>query len=450
MPKEIDLSEKQTVAWDFLEEDKEVTEVFYGGAAGGGKSFFGCLWQIHRRMQYEGTRGLIGRSELKNLKKTTLKTFFDVAKTYFGMTNGNGYVYKEQKGEIIFDNGSEITLQDLKLYPSDPDFNSLGSLEISDVFIDECTEITLKAFEIVNSRIRYKINEVGGAPKTLLAGNPANNWVKHRYVLDKNNHSFDLEPHQVFVPALVDDNPDEEFKRLYRMQLSKLNKYDKARLLHGDWIVNKNEQPFFYEFDRAKHVVKGKIPIKPYEPLWLAWDFNINPCTVILAQKILGVGCFINQCHQVNGGTRRVLEKIAFAGSYMLKVTGDRSGNSGNSAAGVLPTGELNTDFSQIKEAFRLSDKSLVSTQAANPRHKHSRDICNTALFRIPYFISEEDCQALITDIETAMPTKQGGLLKDRDKGHPQDAGDAFRYLNNAWWPEGMKDINKFADAILT
>ena len=73
------LTKKQTIAIDILEDDS-TTELYYGGAAGGGKSVLGCYWQLKRRLKFPGTRGFIGRSELKNLKKTTLNSFFEVCK----------------------------------------------------------------------------------------------------------------------------------------------------------------------------------------------------------------------------------------------------------------------------------------------------------------------------------------------------------------------------------
>lgn len=58
------LSVKQTIALDYLE-DKTTNELFYGGAAGGGKTALGCYWQIKNRLKYPGTRGLIGRAKFK-------------------------------------------------------------------------------------------------------------------------------------------------------------------------------------------------------------------------------------------------------------------------------------------------------------------------------------------------------------------------------------------------
>ena len=148
------LTKKQTKAIDYLEDDT-TTELLYGGGAGGGKSAFGCYWQIKRRLKYPGTRGLIGRSKLKVLKDTTLKSFFEIAKMqglekelHYRVTSAHD---KENPNCILFFNGSLIYLKDLFLYPAkDPEFDDLGSLEITDAFIDECNQIVEKCKGIVN------------------------------------------------------------------------------------------------------------------------------------------------------------------------------------------------------------------------------------------------------------------------------------------------------------
>lgn len=142
------LNIKQTEALDFLEDDK-TEEVLFGGAAGPGKSSLGCYWQIKRRLKYPGTRGFIGRAKFNTLLETTLKTFFEIAEKQ-GLKRGNhfdltGSWDKENKNCIIFKNGSLIFLRDLFQYPSDPEFDELGSLEITDAFIDECSQVVRKA-----------------------------------------------------------------------------------------------------------------------------------------------------------------------------------------------------------------------------------------------------------------------------------------------------------------
>ena len=116
----------------------------------------------------------MGRSKLKALKETTLNTFFQISSD-LGLKDQ--YNYNAQSGIIYWKNGSEIILKDLFLYPSDPNFDGLGSLEITGGFIDECNQITKKAWQVVKSRMRYKLNEYNLTPKLFGSCNPSKNWV---------------------------------------------------------------------------------------------------------------------------------------------------------------------------------------------------------------------------------------------------------------------------------
>src|SRR3990167_4738090 len=166
--KKIRLTQKQHQALDYLN-DQETTEVFFGGGAGGGKSFLGCLWIISWCITYPNTRYLIGRAHLKTLRESTLLTFFKVCKEEFSLVAGIDYKYSMMESKITFlKNGSEVYLKDLYLYPADPEFDSLGSTEYTAAFIDEVSEINLKAKNIVMSRLRYKLDEYSLLPKLLL------------------------------------------------------------------------------------------------------------------------------------------------------------------------------------------------------------------------------------------------------------------------------------------
>lgn len=223
------LSIKQTQALDYLE-DKITKEVIYGGGAGGGKSILGCYWILKNCYKYAGTRWLIGRSKSKTLKETTLNSFFEVCKMQ-GLQADVDYAYNQQSGTIKFPNGSEILLKDLFLYPSDPDFDELGSLEITGAFVDECNQIVEKAWNIVKSRIRYKLDDYGLIPKILGTCNPSRGYVYYNFYkpfVDKK-----LEHTKAFVESLVDDNPF--ISQHYKENLMSLDIKSKQRLLLGNW-----------------------------------------------------------------------------------------------------------------------------------------------------------------------------------------------------------------------
>jgi phage terminase large subunit len=221
------LLKKQDNAVYYLK-DNETKELIYGGAAGGGKSALGVLWLIEQCQTYPGTRWLMGRSKLKALKETTLNTFFEQSSL---LQLNNQYTYNGQSGVIYWNNGSEILLKDLCLYPSDPNFDSLGSLEITGAFIDECNQITYKAWQIVKSRIRYKLNQYGIKPKMLGTCNPAKNWVYAQFYLKDKNETLDND--KKFIQALPTDNP--HLPQSYLDSLLSLDDNSKQRLYYGNW-----------------------------------------------------------------------------------------------------------------------------------------------------------------------------------------------------------------------
>lgn len=246
------LTKKQTIAIDYLN-DSVTTEVLFGGAAGGGKSALGCLWLIENCIKFVGSRWLMGRSELKTLKKTTLVSFYDVAKG-LGLRANVHYNYNQQSNEIHFVNGSTIICQDLALYPSDPNFDSLGSLEITGAFIDECNQITSLAKEVVGSRIRYKLDEFGIMPKLFMSCNPAKNWVYNQFF--KPNKEKTLSENKKFVQAFVTDNP--HISKHYIAKLNEMSEVSKQRLLFGNWEYD-DSLDILIPYDSILNLYSNKI-----------------------------------------------------------------------------------------------------------------------------------------------------------------------------------------------
>ena len=222
-------TERQQLAIEYLF-DKTTKEVLFGGAAGGGKSWVGCSWLVLLCMKYPNTRYLMGRSKLDALKKTTLNTFFEVCSSW-NLEANTHYTFNGSSNIITFINGSEIILKDLFLYPSDRNFDSLGSLEITAAFIDEANQITEKAKNIVASRLRYKLDENGLIPKMLMTCNPAKNWVYTEYYRPAKDKT--IKPYRKFIQSLVGDN--EYISQHYEKQLFELDELSKQRLLYGNW-----------------------------------------------------------------------------------------------------------------------------------------------------------------------------------------------------------------------
>ncbi len=235
---------KQHLAWQYLN-DKITSEVLYGGAAGGGKTYFGCAWQIIRRLSYPGTRGLIGREVLKSIKGSTMITFKEVCKA-FELQWGKDLKYNGQDHVVTFSNGSEIEFRELAYRPSDPEYERLGSVPWTDAFLEEASQITEKAFEVVNSRLRWMLDVYDLEAKTLLTCNPTDGWLYKEFY--KPASLKKLSNHRKFIQALVKDNPNPKFVKLYLKQLEKIKDVrTKARLLEGDWEYHTDANTLFFQ-----------------------------------------------------------------------------------------------------------------------------------------------------------------------------------------------------------
>ena len=237
----IEFHDKQKEALSYLAIDNECRQLLYGGSAGSGKSFLGCDWQIKRRLKYPGTRGLIGRAELKKLRLSTLATFFEIC-TKYNLIAGKHFTYNGQDHVINWYNGSQIILMDLADMPSDADFSRFGSLEITDYFVDEASEVSEKCINILNSRVRYKL--INDNPKGLLTCNPHKGWLYREFFDAQRNNS--IRKDRRFIQALPTDNP--HISPVYIESLQMLPDIDRKRLLEGDWDYDETKDRL-YEYD---------------------------------------------------------------------------------------------------------------------------------------------------------------------------------------------------------
>lgn len=225
------LTKKQSLALDYLE-DTTTREILFGGSAGGGKSLLGCYWQLKARCRYPNTVGCIARERLKDLKETTLITFFEVARM---LNITDLFSYNASEYRATFYNGSMIFFKELFAYPSDPDFVGLGSLELTDAFIDEAGGIKEKAKTILTTRIRK--NLINGVPKLLLSANPTKNWLYREFYRKWADN--ELPNDMKYIPANATEN--DFISPAYIDSLNRLTGIDRERLRDGNWDYSESE-----------------------------------------------------------------------------------------------------------------------------------------------------------------------------------------------------------------
>lgn len=221
------LTKKQIKALDYLTDNK-TKFIGYGGAAGGGKSWIGCVWLALMCESLPNSKWFIGRDSLKDTRASVLFTFRKVARAY----NITGWRYVDN--HIIFECGSVIEFIDLSWYPQkDPMFERLGSKEYTGGWIEEGSTVKKLAYEVLKSRInRWYNSEYGIVGKILVTFNPRKNWVdKTFYRPFKGNKQ---EKDTRFIYALAKDNPHLPNEYIETLENIK-DKPTRERLLNGNF-----------------------------------------------------------------------------------------------------------------------------------------------------------------------------------------------------------------------
>jgi hypothetical protein len=262
---------------EFLAAPEKV--VFYGGAAGGGKSYaliFDAIRYAHR----PAMRALILRrrnSELKELisvsqqfyKKLFPGAHFNQSKMiwYFpsGATLEFGYFEKEtDKERYIGLPYSYIAWDEIQLQKSPEGFDFLFSrLRTTDPEIDCYVRCT---------------GNPGGAP-----------WVKQRFIDPAPyNTTFaryspgeeDSAVSYKFIPATLFDNPYLTEDGEYEKTLKQMPKARVQQLLYGDWDTVDDG---FFGFDKAVHIKDEKPPM--HWPIISSMDYGwVDPASCLWAK----------------------------------------------------------------------------------------------------------------------------------------------------------------------
>lgn len=312
-----------------------------GGAGGGGKSYVGSCWIIISCLHFPDSRAVVARKTLKALKGSTFNTIKLVLRTW-GLEKDRHYKINNVEGLITFYNGSTISLIELEDLPSDPEFERLGSNEWGFGFVDECSQVSEKAIEVLFSRLRWNTAETFVYPRLLLTTNPCMNWVRTRFVKDENGDPPKLQKHEAYVPFTVFDNPNKQFVATYRASLDKISDVvTRNRILYGNWdFADTNEAAAYWNFNGDEHLVDGlkEKCYNPLNPLILSFDFNVAPYMSCLAiqidydhKNIYILEEILGKPEDKENNTPKLAEKISkkyLAEKHMggLVITGDPSG----------------------------------------------------------------------------------------------------------------------------
>lgn len=254
----LQLSTKQSLALSLLD-DPQIVELDFGGAAGGAKSWTVALWMILQCRNYPGIRIGLGRKELQRLKQTTLVTILREVHPVLGVKESE-FRFRGDSNTLIYENGSEIQLFDLAYQPSDPDYDTLGSLNLTHVVIEEVGEIREKAKEVFGSRKdRYLNHKYGITGKLVMTQNPSQNFTRNQFYNPYVAHGGgeyqkwkigsvyvngeERDGYRCFVKSLPTDNPF--LSKNYIETLKRLPTKERKRLYEGNWDYADDEDSLF-------------------------------------------------------------------------------------------------------------------------------------------------------------------------------------------------------------
>lgn len=223
------------------EDCKFLSFIFFGGGAGGGKSWFGCELTLTNCYFYPESRWFIGREERTTLMRSTFVTWNKVCK--FHKIPPEDWKLNGQYNYIEFINGpakgSRVDLLDLKYLPSDPEYDRYGSSEYTGGWIEEGQEVDFGAFDVLKSRVGRHLNQQYKlSPKLLTTLNPTKGWPYR--VVYKPWREGTLPADYGFIQSLYRDNPHTAGQ--YGRQLDSLkSKVKRLRLKDGKWEYEDGE-----------------------------------------------------------------------------------------------------------------------------------------------------------------------------------------------------------------
>jgi len=226
--------------------DADESEVLFGGAAGGGKSYGQTVDALLFALKYKGSKQLILRRTFAELDKSLIRTALAIFPRELFTFNSSSHVGKFKNGSVI-DFGYCATENDVYQYQS---------AEYDVIRFDELTHFTENQYVYLLSRVRG----ANGFPKQIKSstnpGGIGHSWVKARFVDPAPPESRFIGEDgmsRIFLPSLLKDN---SFLRKgdpgYEKRLLALPEKEKKALLYGDWNIFDGQ--YFSEFKRELHV----------------------------------------------------------------------------------------------------------------------------------------------------------------------------------------------------
>lgn len=224
-------------------------------------------------------------------------------------------------------------------------------------------------------------------------------------------------------------------RKVFLEQLQDIDPYYYQVYTLGIWGRRENNSPFFFAFDRDKHI-KPTVHNKSLETI-AAFDFNRSPMSCQVWQT--DYSTWINCIEAIKLPDSDIYKTCDYLTEHypgvLWVVTGDATGR----ASSALVKDNLNY-YKVIKAKLNLGDRQ-IKVPTINPNIQENKVLCNAVLQRVNVAIDPVKCKALIFDLTNVRVNADGSLEKKNRKDPTQQAdhADIFRYVCNQFFKHILK-----------
>lgn len=374
--------------------------LFYGGAIRGGKTFACLIALILLCRIFPGSKWYVIRKSFPTLNETTipaLQKILGKSKKWVWNRDKSNYYVEYKNGSRIFFAGEDIA--------RDPELKWLLGLEANGFFLEQVEELQSITLDMCISRAGSWYIEKMPTPIIMGSFNPTLTWVRDKIFLPHQEGT--LEAPFFYQDASPKDNPyvtDEQWKGWANMSENLQNQF-----IEGSWDFEKASNVFAFAFNENQH--HADVFYNDDMPLWLAFDFNVEPITCLAAQHDFDYINVIKEFRMLNSDIDELCLAItvAFPNAHFM-VTGDASG-----AARTALKKNYNY-YQAIKKNLQISPLQ-IKVPKANPSIRNTRVLVNSMFSKHPNFkINKNACPNLVIDLNQVVVGDDGDIDKTKDK----------------------------------
>lgn len=218
-----------------------------------------------------------------------------------------------------------------------------------------------------------------------------------------------------------------------------LDEQNRLQEIEGQFI-DTTDNPYLYAFETERHVIAAHAP-DPMQPIWLSFDFNVEPNSCIVGQQPTPQSGRVIEEFSIKGSTEEVCNQLLAKYNHWIStgrvfVTGDATGKNRNAMSGEL------TNYIIIRKALKLRDYNM-KVRTSNMEVKASRVLCNSILAKGNVAVVA-GCKQTVADCQLANVDGSGDLIKDTGM-HKLDC---FRYILEAWFPDFLTKPQKYINMV--